>query len=171
MLGKKLEDALNEQINKELYSGYLYLSMAAYCEAEKLPGFAHWMRAQGQEEVGHAMRLFDYMNARGGRVVLKAIEMPPPVWKSPLVMFEQVVEHERKVTGMINRLYEYALIEKDYAAQVELQWFIAEQVEEEEQAGQVVDRLKRVGDQPVGLSVLDRQLGERGPAATEVEKE
>ena len=163
-LSKKLEDAINEQINKELYSGYLYLSMSAYCEAENLPGFAGWMRAQAQEEVEHAMRFFDYVNARGGRAVLKAIEMPPPIWKSPLEMFEQVLEHERKVTGMINRLYELALTEKDYAAQIELQWFIAEQVEEEESAGQVVDQLKRVGEQPMGLLMLDRQLRERGAA-------
>jgi ferritin len=168
MLGKKLEDVINEQINKELYSGYLYLSMAAYCEAENLPGFANWMRTQAQEEVGHAMRFFDYVNARGGRVVLKAIEMPTPVWKSPLEMFEQVLEHERKVTGMINRLYELALIEKDYAAQVELQWFITEQVEEEQDAGQVVEQLTRVGDQPMGLLMLDRQLGER-EAGEEIE--
>ncbi|HUS70404.1 MAG TPA: ferritin [Anaerolineae bacterium] len=162
MLGKKLEDAINEQVNKELYSAYLYLSMSAYCEAENLPGFANWMRAQAQEEVGHAMRFFDYVNARGGRVVLKAIEVPPPIWKSPLEMFEQVLEHERKVTGTINRLYELALAEKDYAAQVELQWFITEQVEEEDSAGQVVEQLRRVGDQPMGLLMLDRQLGERG---------
>jgi ferritin len=165
MLSKKLEDAINEQINKELYSGYLYLSMSAYCESESLPGFAGWMRAQAQEEVGHAMRLFDYIGARGGRVVLEAIEMPPPVWKSPQEMFEQVLEHERKVTGMINRLYELALQENDYATQMELQWFITEQVEEEESAGQVVDQLKRVGDQPMGLLMMDRQLGERQAGA------
>jgi ferritin len=162
MLGNKLEDAINEQINKELYSSYLYLSMSAYCEAESLPGFADWMRAQAQEEVGHAMRFFDYVNARGGRVVLKAIEMPPPIWKSPLEMFEQVLDHERKVTGMINRLYELVLAEKDYATQMELQWFVSEQVQEEESAGQVVDQLKRVGGQPMGLLMLDMQLGERG---------
>jgi ferritin len=161
MLGKKLEDAINEQINKELYSGYLYLSMSAYCEAENLPGFAKWMRAQAQEEVGHAMRLFDYVNARGGRVVLKAIEMPTPVWKSPLGMFEQVLDHERKVSGMINRIYELALVEKDYATQMELQWFITEQVEEEQNAGQVVAQLKRAEEHPMGLPMLDRQLGER----------
>jgi len=161
MLNKKLEDAINEQINKELYSAYLYLSMSAYCEAENLPGSAKWMRAQAQEEVDHAMRFFDYVNARGGRVVLKAIDMPTPVWKSPLEMFEQVLEHERKVTGKINRLYEVALAEKDYAAQMELQWFITEQVEEEQKAGQVVEQLKRVGEHPMGLAMVDRQLGER----------
>lgn len=161
MLSKKLEDAINEQINKELYSAYLYLSMSSYCESESLAGFAGWMRAQAQEEINHAMRLFDYVAARGGRVVLKAIEMPTPVWKSPLEMFEQVLQHERKVTGMINRLYELALSENDYATQMELQWFITEQVEEEESAGAVVEQLRRVGDQPMGLLMMDRQLGER----------
>lgn len=161
MLSKKLEDAINEQINKELYSAYLYLSMSSYCESESLAGFAGWMRAQAQEEVNHAMRLFDHVAARGGRVVLKAIEMPTPVWKSPLEMFEQVLQHERKVTGMINRLYELALSENDYATQMELQWFITEQVEEEESAGAVVEQLRRVGDQPMGLLMMDRQLGER----------
>jgi len=161
MLGKKLEDAINEQVNKELYSAYLYLSMSAYCEAENLPGAAKWMRAQAEEEVEHAMRFFDYVHARGGRVVLRAIEMPPPVWKSPLEMFEQVLDHERKVTGMINRIYEVALAEKDYATQMELQWFITEQVEEEQKAGQVVEQLKRVEAHPMGLLTVDRQLGER----------
>jgi len=107
------------------------------------------------------------VNARGGRVVLKAIEMPAPVWKSPLEMFEQVLDHERKVTGLIHRLYELVLAEKDYAAQMELQWFITEQVEEEESAGQIVDQLKLVGDQPMGLLMMDRQLGERQATAGE----
>jgi ferritin len=164
MLSEKLQDAMNEQINKELYSAYLYLSMSAYSEAENLSGFAGWMRAQAQEEVAHAMRFFDYLNSRGGRVVLKVIDVPPPVWKSPVEMFQQVLEHERKVTGMINRLYELALKENDYAAQTELQWFITEQVEEEESAGQVVEQLKRVFEQPMGLFMLDKQLGERGAA-------
>lgn len=161
MMGERLQEAINEQINKELYSAYLYLSMSAYCEAEGLSGFAAWMRAQAQEEVGHAMRFFDHVNARGGRVVLKAIEVPPPIWKSPLEMFEQALEHERKVTGMINRLYQLALGENDYATQIELQWFIIEQVEEEESAGAVVEQLKRMGDQPMGLLMLDRELGQR----------
>ena len=161
MMGERLQEAINEQINKELYSAYLYLSMSAYCEAEGLSGFAVWMRAQAQEEVGHAMRFFDHVNARGGRVVLKAIEVPPPIWKSPLEMFEQVLEHERKVTGMINRLYQLALSENDYATQIELQWFITEQVEEEKSAGAVVGQLQRIGDQPMGLLMLDRELGQR----------
>lgn len=160
-LSKKLEDALNEQINKELYSAYLYLSMSAYCESEGLPGVATWMGVQAQEELGHAMRLFDHVNNRGARVVLKAIEMPPPVWKSPLKMFEQVLEHEQKVTGLINRLYGLAMSENDYATQMELQWFITEQVEEEDSAGQIVNQLKMVGDQPIGLLMLDKQLGAR----------
>jgi ferritin len=167
VLSKALEEAINEQINRELYSAYLYLSMSAYCEAESLPGFATWMRVQAKEEVEHAMKFFDHVNDRGGRVVLKAIEMPPPVWKSPLDMFEQVLGHERKVTGLINRLYELALKENDYATQMELQWFVTEQVEEEDNAGRVVAQLKRVGDQPMGLLMLDRQLGERQGQAAE----
>ena len=161
MMGERLQEAINEQINKELYSAYLYLSMSAYCEAESLPGFAGWMRAQAQEEQEHAMRFFDYVNTRGGRVVLKAIEVPPPVWKSPLEMFEQVLDHERKVTGLINLLYQLALSENDYATQIELQWFITEQVEEEQSASAVVEQLKRIGDQPMGLLMLDRELGQR----------
>ncbi len=164
MLGKRLEEAMNEQINKELYSAYLYLSMSAYCEAENLPGAARWMRIQAQEEVGHALKLFDHVTARKGRVVLKAIEMPPPVWKSPLEMFEEALTHERKVTSSINRLYEVALNENDYATQMGLQWFITEQVQEEDNAGRVVEQLRRVADQPMGLLMLDRQLGEREAA-------
>ena len=113
MLSKNLEDAFNEQVNKELYSAYLYLSMSAYCEAEGFPGFASWMRMQAQEEVGHAMRLFDHVNARGGRVVLKAIDMPPPVWKSPLEMFEQVLDHfflELALDELPHRLLDFPLL-------------------------------------------------------------
>lgn len=165
MLSKPLEDAVNEQINKELYSAYLYLSMSTYCESVNLAGFAHWMRVQAQEELGHAMKLFDYVNERGGRVVLKAIEQPPPVWKSPLEMFQEVLKHERKVTGLINQLHALAVKERDDAAQTELQWFVTEQVEEEENAGAVVAKLKTVGDQGAPLLALDKELGARRPPA------
>lgn len=167
MLGKALEDALNEQINKELYSAYLYLAMSAFCEASSLPGFARWMRIQAEEESAHAMRFFDHVNDRGGRVLLKAIEAPPPVWKSPLEMFEDVLAHEKKVTGMINRLYELAVKENDYASQMELQWFITEQVEEEKSASDVVEQLKTIGDEGMALLMLDRELGARQPPAEE----
>jgi ferritin len=161
MLGKVLEDAINEQINKELYSAYLYLSMSAYCESVNLSGFANWMRVQAQEELGHAMMLFDYVNDRGGRVVLKAIDQPIPVWKSPLEMFEQVLKHERKVTGLIDQLYALAVKENDYATQMQLQWFITEQVEEEKSAGAMVEQLKLIGDQTAPLLMLDKELSTR----------
>lgn len=161
MLGKVLEDAINEQINKELYSAYLYLSMSAYCESVNLPGFANWMRVQAQEELGHAMMLFDYVNDRSGRVVLKAIDQPIPVWKSPLEMFEQVLKHERKVTGLIDQLYALAVKENDYATQTQLQWFITEQVEEEKNAGAVVEQLRLIGDQTAPLLMLDKELSTR----------
>jgi ferritin len=163
MLSKALEDAINEQINKELYSAYLYLSMAAYAEAASFPGFAHWMQMQYQEEVFHALKFFDYVNERGGRVVLKAIDQPPTEWESPQHMFQHVLEHEQMVTGLINDLYALAVKENDYAAQMELQWFITEQVEEEKNAGDIVDQLKMIGDQTMALLMLDKELGTRLP--------
>ena len=129
MLSKKMQDAINEQIKNELYSGYLYLAMAAYAEDQNLPGFAHWMKAQCQEEVEHAMKFFDYITERGGRVELGAIDQPPVEFESPTQIFEMTLEHERKVTALINSLYELALAEKDYPTQVLLHWFIEEQVE------------------------------------------
>jgi len=161
MLSKTLQDALNEQIKNELYSAYVYLSMSAHFEAQNLRGFAHWMRVQSQEEVSHALRIFDFVNDRGGRVVLQAIDKPPVEFKSPLDAFQNALTHERKVTGMIHKLYELAVKENDYPAQVMLQWFIEEQVEEEKSATEVVDQLKLIGDQGAGLFMLDRQLGER----------
>lgn len=161
MLSKKLQDALNEQIKSELYSAYVYLSMSAHLAASNLPGSARWMRLQSQEEVSHAMKIFDYVNERGGRVVLKAIEQPPTQYKSPLDVFQQALKHEQKVTGLINRLYELAAKENDYPTQVMLQWFITEQVEEENAAGEVVEQLKMIGSQPTALFMLDRHLGAR----------
>ena len=162
MLGKKMQDAINEQINAELYSAYLYLSMATYTEAANLPGFAHWMRAQANEEVEHALKFFKYVGERGGRVVLKAIEQPQAEWTSPLHVFEDTLEHERKVTSLINGLYEVALEEKDYASQMLLHWYIEEQVEEESNAEQIVAALKMAGEKPQGLLMVDRQLASRG---------
>ena len=162
MLSKVMQDAINEQIKNELYSAYLYLSMAAYSEAANLPGFAHWMRMQSQEEVEHAMKFFDFVNECGGRVVLQAIDRPPVEFESPLDVFEKTLEHECKVTAMIHRLYELALEENDHPTQVLLQWFIEEQVEEEESAAQIVGTLKMIGDKPHALLMLDRELGRRG---------
>ncbi len=161
MLSKKLQDAINDQIKHELYAAYLYLSMSAHFEAVNQPGFARWMRLQSQEEASHAMKLFDFIHDRGGRVVLQAIAQPPGEFKSPLEVFQQALEHEQKVTGMIHRLYELAGKENDYATQVMLQWFITEQVEEEKTAGDVVEQLRSIGEQPAALFMLDRQLGAR----------
>jgi ferritin len=162
MLSKTLQDAMNEQIKNELYSAYLYLSMSAYCEEANLPGFAHWMRLQAQEEVSHAMKFYDFIYERGGRVVLQAIDQPPAEFQSPLAVFEQTLEHEQKVTAMIHDLYTLAVEEKDYASQAFLQWFVTEQVEEEDSASQVLETLKMIGDKGHALLMLDRELGRRG---------
>ena len=162
MLSKTLQDAMNEQIKNELYSAYLYLSMSAYCEAANLPGFAHWMRMQAQEEEAHAMKFYDFIHERGGRVVLQAIDQPPVEFPSPRAVFEQTLEHEQKVTAMIHDLYALAVEEKDYASQIFLQWFVTEQVEEEASASQILETLKMIGDKGHALIMLDRQLGRRG---------
>lgn len=161
MLSKGIQDAINDQIHHEFHSAYVYLSMAGYFEAESFPGFAHWMRMQAKEEVNHAMRLFDYVNDRNGRVTLKALEQPPSTFKSVLETFEQAFAHEQKVTQMIYKLYELATKENDYATQVQLQWFINEQVEEEATASQLVDRFKLAGNDPSALLLLDRDLASR----------
>lgn len=161
MLGKTLQDLMNDQVKHEFASSYLYLAMAAYCEALNLRGFARWMRAQAEEEEEHALKFFDFINDRSGRVVLQAIEAPPAEFSSPLEMFQQALGHERKVTGLINRIYEQAVQEKDFASQAFLDWFVTEQVEEEKQAEEIVARLQLVGDDKVGLLMLDRELGER----------
>lgn len=161
MLSQKLEQAVNEQIRNELYSGYLYLAMAAQCESMNLGGFAHWLKVQAKEELGHAMKLYDFVNDRGGRVVLEAIDKPPVEYKSLRDMFEAVYQHEQKVTGLINKLYEMAKAENDYPLQVHLQWFIDEQVEEEKNATEILAKLKLVGESGNGLMMLDKVLGER----------
>jgi ferritin len=162
VLSKAMQDAINEQIKNELYSAYLYLSMSAYAEADNLPGFAHWMRAQTQEEVEHAMKFYHFVNERGGRVVLQAIDQPPVEFESPVALFEMTLEHERKVTGMIYDLYELALKEKDYPAQVMLHWFIEEQVEEESTATQILETLRMGGEDGQALIMMDRALAKRG---------
>ncbi len=157
-----LTKAINDQIQKELYSSYLYLAMAAQFEADNLPGFAHWMKAQADEERGHGMRLFNYLANRGGRVTLAAIDKPPADFGKPVKVFEKVLEHEQYVTASITSLYEVALKEKDYPTQGELQWFIKEQVEEEKTAEDILRQLRMIGDQPQFLLMMDRKLGERG---------
>ena len=161
MIGKPMQDAMNEQINKELFSSFLYLSMAAYFEEKNLSGFAHWMRMQADEEREHAMKFYDFILERGGRVLLKAIDAPKTEWSSSLEVAEEVAAHEAKVTASIYALYELALQEKDYPAQVMLQWFISEQVEEEKNAGEIVADLKLIEDRGTAVLMLDKQLGKR----------
>jgi len=161
MISKKIEDALNEQINAEFYSAYLYLSMEAYFESANLPGFANWMRAQTQEETMHAMKIYDFVNERGGRVLLKSIAKPPTEWQSPLAAFEAAHKHEQRVTGLINDLVNLAVEEKDHAAKTFLQWFVDEQVEEEASVNKVVQKLKKT-DRTAGEQLLiDKELGRR----------
>ena len=161
MLSETMQKAMNEQIKNELYSAYLYLSMAAYAEADNLPGFAHWMRVQSQEEVGHAMKFFDFICERGGRVELKAIGEPPVEFAGPTDLFEQTLAHEKQITATIHNLYEMASQENDYASRVFLQWFVTEQVEEEKSAAEILQVLKRAGEKGHALVMLDRQLAQR----------
>ena len=154
-------DELNRQVNAELYSSYLYLSMAAYFESINLKGFANWMKIQAQEEVIHAMKFFDYINERGGRVTLDTIKKPPAEWKSPLDVFETTYKHEVNVTKMINSLVDLAIREKDHATYNMLQWFVAEQVEEEASADAIRQQLKFIGKDGRGLLMLDRELSRR----------
>jgi ferritin len=162
MLSKTMQEAINDQIQKEYHSSYLYLAMAAYCEASNLPGSGQWMRVQSKEELSHAMKLFEHMVDRGGRVTLQAIPQPAAEYKSALDVFEKVLAHEQLVTASIHKLYALAVKENDYPAQVMLQWFVTEQVEEEKNASQVVEQLKAVGESKTSLMLLDRHLGKRG---------
>lgn len=161
MISKKTEGALNEQINAELYSAYLYLSMEAYFESVSLPGFANWMRIQTQEEVMHAIKIYDFVNERSGRVILKAIEQPQSQWQSPLDAFESVYKHEQKVTGLINNLVNLAIEEKDHATNAFLQWFVNEQVEEEKNASDIVGKLKLIEANPQALYMIDKEMAQR----------
>lgn len=159
---ESIEKALNNQINAELQSAYLYLSMSAYFESINLKGFANWMRIQAQEEVGHAMRFFKFIFDRNGRVTLHSIDKPEGTWKSPLDAFENVYSHEQKVTGLINGLVDLAKKENDHATQNFLQWFVGEQVEEEASALEIVEKLKLIKDSANGLLMLDMELSKRG---------
>lgn len=161
MLSEKMGKALNGQLNAELYSSYLYLSMSAYFQSINLAGFANWMRVQAQEELVHSMKFYDYINERGGRVVLRPVEGPQSEWKSPLEAFEHVLKHEQKVTGLINDLVDLAVKERDHATNTFLQWFVTEQVEEESSANDVVQQLKLAGGDGGGLFMIDRELGQR----------
>jgi len=171
MIGKKMEEALNEQINAELYSAYLYLSMESYFDSVNLPGFANWMRAQAQEELAHATKIYSFVNERGGRVLLKSISEPPTEWESPLAVFEATYKHEQKVTSLINNLVNLAIEEGDHASNNFLRWFVDEQVEEEASADAVVQKLKMAEDAQGGLFLVDKELSQRvfNPPTTEGE--
>ena len=161
MISEKLEKAFNVQINKEFYSEYLYLSMQAYFERLNLKGFVNWMSVQVQEERAHAMGMFDYLNQRGGSVILEAIEKPEVDWKSPLDVFENVLKHEEYVTASINELMDAAEEVKDRAAMSFLNWYFKEQVEEEDNVGQVLATLRLIGDDKKALLMLDKELAAR----------
>lgn len=161
MLSPKMERAINGQINAELYSSYMYLSMSAWFEQAGLAGFANWMRQQVQEEMFHAMKMFNFVNGRGGRVLLDTIEKPPVAWKSALDVFQATLAHEQKVTGLINDLTNLALDERDHATNIFLQWFISEQVEEESGVGAILAKLQLIGKDSSGLFTLDQELGLR----------
>jgi len=158
MIANKVQKAINDQINAELYSAYLYLAMSAYFQSVNLQGFANWMRVQYQEETLHALKFYDYLVERSGRVMLQPIAPPPPKWASPLAVFEESYAHERKVTALINKIADLAIAEGDHATVAMLQWFVTEQVEEEASAEKIVEELKRIGDNSGALFMLDREL-------------
>lgn len=170
MIDKEIEESINDQINAELYSSYLYLSMAADFADKGYDGLEQWMRIQAEEEKDHAMRLYDYLQERGGRVKLEAIDKPKEAWKSPLQAFEEALEHEKYVTERINEMADLAEKKKDRATLNMLQWFIEEQVEEEDSTENVVNKLKMVKDSPSGLMMLDNKLGERPTESVEEEE-
>jgi ferritin len=162
MIKKKINDAINQQVNREIFSAYLYLSMAAYFESSNLKGVAKWMKVQTQEEMKHAGKFMDYLYEKGGRAILDAIDKPEKEWDSPLAAFEAAYKHELKITAHINDLVKMASQDSDYATLNMLQWFVSEQVEEEAQTDEVVQKLKMIGDSKSALFMYDAVLGKRG---------
>lgn len=161
MISQKIQDAINAQINAEFWSAYLYLSMGQFFENEGHTGIANWFKIQFKEEQAHAEIFMNYLNSRGGRVILKAIDEVPTEWKSPLHAYEHTLEHEQKVTSLINDIYALAEAEKDYATCNKLNWFVEEQVEEEETARGLIDKLKMIGDNGLALYTLNQELAAR----------
>ena len=161
MIDGKMEEALNKHANAEFYSSYLYLSMSAFFQSLNLTGFAHWMRVQAREELAHAMKFYDHVIERGGRVTLQPVEAPPLRWDSPLAVFEESYRHEKEVTALINRLVDEAVQTRDHATNNFLQWFVSEQVEEEASVEAIVQNLKLVGDSVGGQFMIDRELAQR----------
>ncbi len=167
MLKPKMEEALNKQINEEMYSSYLYLSMSAYFESVSLTGFASWMKIQSAEEYAHAMKIYTYIIQKGGRAKLSAIAEPKQSWDTPLNVFEDTLKHEQHITACIDELVNLALELKDHATNNFLQWFVTEQVEEEANATKIIDDLKMIGNNNHGIFLLDRELGQRATPAAE----
>jgi len=161
MLNKKIENALNEQINKETYSAYLYQSLSAHSTFIGLNGIANWFQIQVQEEISHAQKIYSYINERGGKVKLKAIEQPPSEFDSVIIMFQETLKHEEFITNSINELMDLAIAEKDHASQIFLQWFVTEQVEEEDNVNEILSALKLIGDSGNGLRMFDKELATR----------
>ncbi|MBC8412430.1 MAG: ferritin [Nitrospira sp.] len=161
MLNQNMEKAINDQINAEIYSSYLYLSMSAYFDSINLKGCSHWMRIQAMEEMTHFKRFYDFLTARGGRVILAQIDAPPSAWDAPLAVFENVLTHEQLVTGLINKLIDLSMELKDHATNSFLQWFIDEQVEEEASADEVIQSMKLNANNPGGLFIIDKELMQR----------
>ncbi|MCL7938146.1 MAG: ferritin [marine benthic group bacterium] len=169
MISDRLRDEINEQIKYEMYSAYMYLAMSAWCAERNLSGFAHWMNLQAQEEVDHAMRFFNFLLERGARVELQALDAPPSEYGDPVAVMEKSLEHEKFVSSRIHHLYKLATEEGDYPAQVMLQWFVSEQVEEEASIDEIVERMKMFGSDGTSLLMVDTQLGARQPEAEEHE--
>ena len=163
MMSQKVQDAFNKQVNAELYSSYLYLSMSNHFDSKNLKGMAGWMRIQAQEELTHALKFIDFINESGGNVLLDQIDAPKTEWSSPIDVFEDTYEHECKVTGLINELVSTVLSENNHAANNFLQWFVTEQVEEEASASEILEKLKLIGDNGVALFMIDQELGKRKP--------
>jgi len=170
MISKKMLDALNEQINREMYSAYLYMAMSSYSDSKGLAGFSNWFMVQYHEEMEHAMKIYHYIQEQGEQVVLKAIEQPPAEFGEPLEMFQKTLEHEQFITKSINELVDLALAEKDHATNIFLQWFVTEQVEEEANDNEIIDKINLVSKSPNGMYMIDKELGARvysAPAESE----
>ncbi len=169
MLSKKIEDAFNEQLNKELFSAYLYLSMSSWCDSQNLGGMAQWMRLQAQEELQHAMKFYDFVLDRDGRVSLSQVDTPKRDWDLPLTVFDEAYDHEKMITNSINDLVNLSFEEKDHAAVAFLQWFVTEQVEEEATVQRIADKLRMVEGDKVATLMLDNELSQRTQAGDEAE--
>jgi ferritin len=166
MIAKKIQDAINTQIALEQYSAQLYLAMSAHCEGKSFRGFAHWLRVQAEEETKHALKLVAFLLDRGGKLELAGISAPPSDFGTVTQTFEKILEHEKTITGKIGGLFELSRAEKDWAAEIALQWYVTEQVEEESNVGQILDQLRAVGEQGGGIWYLDSKMGKRGSATS-----